>query len=801
MKNLIAYFSTLLGILCPLVVAEVVPVWSVDVAVPGEKVALYLVDTEVGEDLFSIPKRPAVDNASLELMQHYAGANPMDANRAPMEIYPLLITPDAPGKVQLKSLQVKYNSGRTVEVTVPPLPVMSQSEIKWMKSPVTYGVLWYTDINDGYVHQPVKTAIKLLLPGGIDTVGAPQLNSVDVRVGNFQNTLQGVLAMVHNQAMGTTTAYAKGQNWRTVDFSGTLTPFREGNSDVAGKIILEQRQGFFTVMRDEAELPVYTIGALPLPPGAPANFANMVGEYSISATTTAKSLAMHEAVEVEITVKGTGNLEQLECPKPENAADWKLVPATRKPIVGPNGETLGMVFSQLLRPSAEVGGIPSFSFSYFDPKRMEYRQCATAPIPLEWRETNEAGSGIQHAAAAEPPPAGTVPVAEMTDIYGYMPRAMYGSSFDLPRWLWYLLYLPAVLIMAALATNAMRRKVAAGAAGRARERALSALAARADALSFLKGVGAYIETHVDAENMTPELQQILDRRDAEAFRPDAQASITQQERNIIMRTLRSIGTKAVMLLLCLAPLTLAGSAPDGMTARQDYQGGQYSKALTQLENAQNYPEALRQYNMGNCYYRLNKPGMAALCYARALSGDPGMKEAAANLAFIQRKEGALLPTGSVTDDIFTLLTPGQLWMSTVVSTAALALCIALLIVRRGERKPWLQTCTAVAAMASLLCAADWGYYTTRQTPDIMTLPPDDVAYVLQATELRTTAEARGAGIMKLPPSTPVHLLASRGSWCYVETFTGVRGWLNAADTATLSPDMTPQPQPVIIRFR
>ena len=109
MKNLIAYLSTLLGILCPLVVAEVVPVWSVDVAVPGEKVALYLVDTEVGEDLFSIPKRPAVENASLELMQHYAGANPMDANRAPMEIYPLLITPDAPGKVQLKSLQVKYN--------------------------------------------------------------------------------------------------------------------------------------------------------------------------------------------------------------------------------------------------------------------------------------------------------------------------------------------------------------------------------------------------------------------------------------------------------------------------------------------------------------------------------------------------------------------------------------------------------------------------------------------------------------------------------------------------------------------
>ena len=268
-----------------------------------------------------------------------------------------------------------------------------------------------------------------------------------------------------------------------------------------------------------------------------------------------------------------------------------------------------------------------------------------------------------------------------------------------------------------------------------------------------------------------------------------------------MRTLRSIGTKAVLLLLCLAPLTLADSAPDGMTARQDYQGGQYSKALTQLENALNYPEALRQYNIGNCYYRLGKPGMAALCYARALNEDPGLKEASANLAFIQRKEGAILPTGSVTDDIFTLLTPGQLWISTVVSTAILALCIALLMARRGEHKPWLQTCTAVSALASLLCAADWGYYTTRQTPDIMTLPPDDVAYVLQATELRSTAEAKGAGILKLTPSTPLHLLATRGSWCYVETFTGVRGWITAADAATLSRDAKPVTQPLIIRFK
>ena len=795
MKHIINLFYTLFCCIGSLAMAEIVPVWSVDVAVPGEKVALYLVDTDIGEDLFMIQKRPTVSNAAMEIMQHYAGANPLDANRAAMEVYPLQIIPDAPGEVRLTGLEVKYNSGRTEVIEVPALPVVSQSAIRWSKKPVNFGVLWYTNIKDGYVHQPIKTAVKILLPGGVDTMGAPQMSAVDVKVGNFQPTLQGVLAMVHNQAMGTTTAYAKGQTWRTVDYTGTLTPFREGNSDVAGKIVLEQRQGFFSIMRAEADLPVLTVGALPLPPGAPANFADMVGEYSITATTQAKSLAMHEAVEVEITVKGTGNLEQLECPKPADAADWKLVPATRKPIVGPNGETIGMVFSQLLRPTAEVGGIPSFSFSYFDPKKMEYRQAATAPIPLQWRDTETTGSGIQTAVAAEPPPAGTVPVAEMTDIYGYMPRAMYGRDITLPRWMWYLLYLPAALVFATLIINALRSKLAAGAAGRARDRELSELASRQDALSFLKGVGAYIETHVAPGSMTPELQKIIDRRDEEVFRPDARTSITPQERNIIMRALRNIGTGAALRFLCLAPLAQANTAQD------DYKGGQYSKSIAKLEAVENYPDALRQYNMGNCYYRLNQPGMAALCYARALQENPGLKEARANLAFIQRKEGALLPSGTVTDDIFTLLSPSQLWVCTIVSTAVLLLCIGLLIMRRKESKPWLQTITAISLGASLLCAADWGYYTTRQTPDLSSLPPSDIAYILKDTPLRSSADAQGAGIMTLPPSTPLHLLASRGSCAYVETFTGVRGWVNTADTATLAPNGTEPGVPLIISFK
>ncbi len=794
MKSIHKILTFLLCWFCAVSVAEITPIWSVEVALPGEKVALYLVDTDVGEDYFNIKKRPSVQNAALGNLQPYTSANAMDPNRALMEIFSLQMVPDAPGEVKLGSIEVEYNSGRKATVEIPALPVASPSEIRWMKTPVQFGVLWHTNLKEGYVHQPVKTALKLLLPGGIDMVSVPQLNSVDVRIGNFQPTIQGTIALVHNQTLGVTTAYARKQNWRTVDYIGTLTPFKEGNSDVAGKFTMEQRQGFFTLMRDDAELPVLSLSALPLPPGAPANFSNMVGEYSISASTTAKSLAMHEAVEVEITVKGSDNLEQLKCPQMTNPADWKLVPASRKPIVGPNGETIGMVFSQLLRPTAEVGGIPSFSFSYFDPERMEYRQASTAPIPLEWRATETTGSGILHP-AAEPPPAGKIPVAEMTDIYGYLSPSVYGRVFSLPRWVWYLLYLPAACVLLTLIIKLITTRMAARASSRATEKILQNIAAQRDGLSFLKAAGAYIETHTDTGSMTPELQNILDRRDTEAFRPDAHTSISARERNIIMKALRNIVTKSAVLALCLLPLTQADSIQDS------YQGGQYTKTITDLENASDYPDALRQYNMGNCYYRLSQPGMAALCYARALQEDPGLKEARANLDFIQRKEGALLPASSVTDEIFTLITPGQLWVVTIVSSAILAFCLALLIAHRGKGSALLHTFTALSGLLVLLCGADWGYYATRQTPDLSALPPADVSYVLKATPLLNTADPKGASIMTLPPSTPLHLLATRGSWSYVETFTGVRGWVSSDDATRLQPDGSAPALPLMFQFK
>lgn len=778
--------------------AEVTPVWSTGVAVPGEQVVLYLVDAEVGQDTFTLKEQPKSRLAMVQAQRPMMDANPLDANRAMVEILPILVRADKAGELQLENVVVEYRSGRRVEVKVPPLPVCSTADIKWYNTPVNYGALWYIPKQEGYVHQPVRVALKVFLPQDCYTGAMPQLHAVGVKLSPMSMAAQGVVAMVHNRLMEEPVAFARGQTWHTADFTGEFTPFREGNSDVTSQVLISRRRGFFVVGQEEVPLPTVSLSALPLPPGAPANFADAVGQYSVAAKTSATSLAMNEAVEVEITVRGTGSLQQLACPQPDDAADWKLVPATRKPIVAANGEIVGMVFSQLMRPVAEVGGVPSFSMSYFDPAAMAYKKASTAPMPLPWRETESAGAELVQAAA--PPPAGSVPVAEMTDIYGFVAQE-YGTYHVLPRWLWYLLYLPALGILGYIGVRALLRGLARRAGDRERERELTAISREADATAFLKRIGAFIESRIPPQSMSPELEDILKQRDDEAFRPGAAPEVPPARRAAMLKSVRkALAALASKALLVVAALLSLASAADMDEAEKLYNARQYSKAQECLQQyAATMPNPALYYNQGNCYYRLGKPGMAALFYARALNSDPSFAEARANLAFIQRKEGAILPIRSGVDSVFTLLSCRQLWVATVVCTAALALCLALLLLLRGRRTPWITAGAALFALLSLLCALDWVYYITRETPDLSSLPPSDIAYITQSTPGRTAASEDASAVLQLPASTPVHLLALRGSWSYVQTTTGTRAWVPTASLEQLVPGAEPR-LPVVIHF-
>jgi len=849
MKKLISLIICLACAIISTAQADIQALWSTNAALPGEKVVLLLQNEH--KDLVSpvrirqvtpgkiknghfIQNRSSRDNYYEEAL---ADANGNTYGR--VEIFMILVEVGGSGKVECENIEVTLSSGQKESVKIPELPVYTTAKVEWRTvddnnatdngKPLTFGTMWLTEPQEYYAGQPIQASLKLLLPSSFNRLEQqPGIVSQGVKADPFRTPIAGAPGALiqHWFPLRERTVQARGQQWVVMDLEVNLIPQntagnKEGEYDVYVSVpclfqmkeTIAESTGNYTFHSTTIrplpltlKLPKLALNTpRPLPPNPPADFSDMVGSFSISTSTEAKDLAMNEMIDVQITVKGTGSLEQLTCPQPREAENWKLMPPTRKIEYSPTGKPQAVIFSQLMRPVVEVAGVPSFSFSYFDAEAEEYKTAESQPIGLPWRATEAAGSG-QVTAASAAPPAGTVPVAELADIYHFLPNESEGgnaAATTLPKWLWYLLYLPGAGILLWLIGKRAYNAWAQKAGLRNRDKALNRIAAEPDAAAFLKGIGAFIESNIPNAANTPELQAILNKRDAEVFRPDATPHVTKEEKSAMLRSVRkalSCLVAAFAVLGAIAPL-----CPAADSAMKHYEAGQYSKALEELEAELKAETDTRDrgellYNIGNCKYRLNEPGEAALYYARALQESPGLAEAEANLAFIQRKEGAILPQQDTADKVFTFLSYPQLWVATIICTATLLLCIALSLLLKDKLKLTLRTLIGISLFLSLLCGADYIYYATRSVPDLTATPPADLAYITKATSARSAALDTAKKVVELPASTPVHLRAIRGNHRYVETFSGVRGWVPADSVTALDPHGTSAKAPVILKF-
>ncbi len=80
------------------------------------------------------------------------------------------VTPDEVGTVEIPSLTLQANNGRTYTTLPQTLTVYPYSAIKWNTlnlngTAVPYGMLWHVDNQKPYVHQPDRCELKNLRPG------------------------------------------------------------------------------------------------------------------------------------------------------------------------------------------------------------------------------------------------------------------------------------------------------------------------------------------------------------------------------------------------------------------------------------------------------------------------------------------------------------------------------------------------------------------------------------------------------------------------------------------------------------
>lgn len=142
-------------------------------------------------------------------------------------------------------------------------------------------------------------------------------------------------------------------------------PFFSGVQDVPTKL---------------ATLPV-SINVKPLPPGAPDGFTGGVGNFSIKAELSADEVEVNEALNLKITVRGTGNLPLLGKPEVNLPPDHDLYDVSSTLNISVSGNQIGgsVVYEYpIVARHAGRFRIAPIQFAWFDPGNGKYRSSTTS---------------------------------------------------------------------------------------------------------------------------------------------------------------------------------------------------------------------------------------------------------------------------------------------------------------------------------------------------------------------------------------------------------------------------------------
>ncbi|UPT72933.1 MAG: BatD family protein [Elusimicrobiota bacterium] len=120
-----------------------------------------------------------------------------------------------------------------------------------------------------------------------------------------------------------------------------------------------------------------------LPPGAPDDFTGVVGSLSIATSVDRLKARAGEALNLVVTVSGTGNLKSLAEPRRPEVPGARFFESESSVKLELAGDRLGgsKTFKTVLVPRASgTLEIPPISISYYDPAKKAYATARSAPI-------------------------------------------------------------------------------------------------------------------------------------------------------------------------------------------------------------------------------------------------------------------------------------------------------------------------------------------------------------------------------------------------------------------------------------
>ena len=218
---------------------------------------------------------------------------------------------------------------------------------------------------------------------------------------------------------------------------------------------------------------VINVKALPIE-GKPVDFSGAVGDFDFSVTTSKTSLNASESLQARVEVSGKGNLKLFQLPEPNLPSSLEVYEPEFDEKVRTNLSGMqGKVTNNYTIVPSFRGKYPiqPISFSYFDPKKQEYKTLSSDEILINVLE------GPLNASANTTSINGNKQMVVATgDAFNFIKikpnLTTIGSNYFLgstPFYLW--LFLPLLLIPAAIIFGKKRDAIASDVAGNKIKRA------------------------------------------------------------------------------------------------------------------------------------------------------------------------------------------------------------------------------------------------------------------------------------------------------------------------------------------
>ncbi len=237
----------------------------------------------------------------------------------------------------------------------------------------------------------------------------------------------------------------------------------------------------------ELASPALRIDVRPLPEPAPPGFTGAVGQFTLDAGVDRTEVEVGEAVQLRVTLSGTGNIATLEAPPFEPPGIFEQYdPEVSTSVIRSGREVRGArTFTYVLVPRSNGRfELPPLSFTYFDPEAGRY-ETQTAPAQTI-RVTGTAASPLASGTTAE-----GLPVDDIADLKATPTRwVALGRTPLHERPLVYVALLLPLLLLAGLYGVQRRAARLAADVGYARRRRAHPLARR-----HLKQAEAYLASN------------------------------------------------------------------------------------------------------------------------------------------------------------------------------------------------------------------------------------------------------------------------------------------------------------------